>query len=110
MPSKSLLHEVIISEFINQICNFVQMYLIQFASDVDFCVPGVTPGVLFGFSAKQVSYKKQQKHQGTMQSWKAFSSCQLEIHHGLTVAGLGRSHIHSTAVPALLLLTGISHR
>lgn len=41
MPSKTLLHEVIISEFINQICNFVQIYLIQFASDVDFWVPGV---------------------------------------------------------------------
>lgn len=46
MPSKSLLHQIIISEFINQICNIVQMFLIQFASNVNFWVPGVTPGLL----------------------------------------------------------------
>lgn len=75
MPSKTLLHQVITSEFIDQICYFVQMYyLIQFASDVDFWVPGVTPGLLFGSPAKHISYRKLQRHYGTVQSWKAFGS------------------------------------
>jgi len=97
MPSKSLLHQVIISEFINQICNFVQMYLIQFASDVNFGVAGVTPGLLFGFSTKYISYKKLRRLCGTVQSWEAFGSCLLKILHALTLAGLGRSHVHPTA-------------
>lgn len=73
MPSKSLFHQVIISEFINQICDFAQMYLIEFASDVDFWVPGVTSGLLLGFSAKYINSKK-------LQSWKTLGSCQWQYY------------------------------
>lgn len=93
MPSES--HQVIISELINQICNFVQVYLIQFSSDADSWVPGITPGLLSGFSAKYIHYEKLRY--GTLRSWKAFGSCQLKTLHELTLAGLGRSQIHSTA-------------
>ncbi|KAM6146847.1 RNA helicase Mov10l1 [Phoenicopterus ruber ruber] len=48
--------------------------LVKFASDVDFWVPGVTPGLLFGVLAKYISYKKIRRHDGTVQSGRAFGS------------------------------------
>lgn len=74
---------------------------------MDFCIPGVTPG-LSGFSAKYIRYKKLQRDYSTVQSLQFLPA------ENITWSDVRKKphpfhNLHTEAVPAHILLTGTSY-